>query len=332
MHKPAPQSDDLSDTLGGRFPASIYGFVWRVSGRHQIALSILSIAVFALSMAPLEFQRRIVNEALKGHDYHLVALLCGAYAATALFMGGLKLGVNVYRGYLGETATRRLRRSTYALAGNIPTELGQTQAQGIELALVISEVEPVGNFVGIAVSEPLLQGGILVTVFGYMLVLQPWMAAVCLALYIPQMVFVPLMQAAINRRAAWRIQVMRRVSAGLIDDDGQHESPGPFERRISRIFDLNMQMYVFKFTMNFLMNGLYHMGVVGVLLVGGWFVINGRIEAGTVVAFLSGLSQVNDPWGDLVNYFRDSTSAQVKYRLIANALSAAPAHPAVAAG
>ena len=55
-------------------------------------------------------------------------------------------------------------------------------------------------------------------------------------------------------------------------------------------------------------------------LVGGWFVLTGRTELGTVVAFLTGLAQLNDPWGDLVNYFRESTTAQVKYRMIAGAL------------
>lgn len=336
MRNPAPKSDDRPDAgadapasrLTERFPRTIYGFVWQISGRHQIVLSVLSTAVFALSMAPLELQRRIVNEALRGHDFQLVAFLCGAYAGTALLMGALKLGVNVYRGYLGELATRRLRRSAYALAGNIPNQLGKHHAQGIELSMVISEVEPVGNFVGIAISEPLLQGGILISVFGYMIVLQPSMAALSLALYLPQVIFVPMIQAAINRRAATRIEVMRLLSGGLIDDDGKHTASGPFERRINRIFSLNMQIYVWKYTMNLLMNALYHMGVVGVLLVGGWFVITEKIEAGTVVAFLSGLAQVNDPWGDIVNYFRESTASQVKYRLIANALSGAPAQPA----
>ena len=32
--------------------------------------------------------------------------------------------------------------------------------------MILSEAEPIGSFVGVSVSEPLLQGGILVTVFG----------------------------------------------------------------------------------------------------------------------------------------------------------------------
>jgi hypothetical protein len=36
-----------------------------------------------------------------------------------------------------------------------------------------------------------------------------------------------------------------------------------------------------------------------------------------VVAFITGLKQVNDPWGDLVNYLREMAVSQVKYGMIA---------------
>ena len=44
--------------------------------------------------------------------------------------------------------------------------------------MTLSEAEPIGAFVGSSVSEPLLQGGILISVFAYMVYLQPMMALV----------------------------------------------------------------------------------------------------------------------------------------------------------
>ena len=41
------------------------GYVVRSSGRHQLALAVLSAAVFGLSSVPLELQRRVVNDAIK---------------------------------------------------------------------------------------------------------------------------------------------------------------------------------------------------------------------------------------------------------------------------
>lgn len=336
-------------------PASLYAYIWRSSARHQAALSALSVVVFAMSMAPLELQRRIVNDVIKGGAAkvatgHLDALrdgaldtlllLCALYAGAAVFMGAVKLALNTYRGWVGERATFDLRRRVHAmmplLYGAMVVDDGgaadrAVAAEGTEIAMVVAEVEPVGGFVGISISEPLLQGGIFATVVGYMLFLQPLMALVCLALFMPQLGFVPVLQRAINRRAAARIQVMREVSAGLIEDEKRALSPrgqALFQQRAREIFHLNMQIFRRKFFMNFLMNATYHLNVVGILLVGGWFVLTGRTELGTVVAFLSGLAQLNDPWGDLVNYFRESTTAQVKYRLIAGALDRTAVLPA----
>ena len=47
----------------------------------------------------------------------------------------------------------------------------------------------------------------------------------------------------------------------------------------------------------------------------------GRLEVGGVVAFISAITRLNDPWGDLVNYFRDLSGTQVKYRLLSEAVS-----------
>jgi hypothetical protein len=53
----------------------------------------------------------------------------------------------------------------------------------------------------------------------------------------------------------------------------------------------------------------------------GWWVYTSRLEIGGVVAFISGIGRLNDPWGALVNYFRDVNVAQIKYRLLADAVN-----------
>jgi ABC-type bacteriocin/lantibiotic exporter with double-glycine peptidase domain len=79
-----------------------------------------------------------------------------------------------------------------------------------------------------------------------------------------------------------------------------------------------MGIYKLKFSMNFLMNLCSHLQVVAALLIGGWMVHTDQLEVGGVVAFISGAARLNDPWGDLVNYFRDLSMTQVKYRLVAD--------------
>lgn len=327
-------------------PKHLWAYIWKVSGHDQIWLSLLTIAVFLLTLAPLELQRRVINDAIGHRNLPSILLLCLAYVAVVLIQGGIKLWVNIYRARVSESATRHLRLQARRVSqgkGDAPTEPGH---EGVQLSIIVAEVEPVGGFVGISLSEPLLHGGILLSVFGYMLFLQPLMALVCLGVFLPQVIFVPLMQATINRRTKSKIKVLREVSVNIVNNAATEpgaaplsatpqsaaaqpaggsqpndESDSAYVQHADRIFQLNMHIFRLKFSMNFLMNSMQHLAIAAILFVGGWFVVEGRTEAGTVVAFISGLDRVNDPWGDLVNYFREMSSSRVKYHLVERALN-----------
>lgn len=295
-------------------PRTLARYIARFTGSHQLALGALSVVVFALSAIPLELQRRIVNEAIYEGAIQPILWLALAYVAIALAEGAIKLMLNIYRGWVSERAVRHLRRLALRSAA-VP------EVAGVELSMVLSEVEPIGGFVGASVSEPLLQGGILAAVFGYMVYLEPWLAAASFLVFLPQLVFVPLMQNAINRRAQQRVLTARELSEAIVQQGPARSAVDPAQRqRIDTVFTLHMGMYKLKFTMNFLMNLSHHLGVAAALAFGSWLVLQGRIEMGTVVAFISGLAKLNDPWGDLVNWFRDMTLNRVKYRLVFQAL------------
>lgn len=296
-------------------PRTIMAFVLAATGFHQAGLAVLSVAVFALSAVPLELQRRIVNGLTHKTAFETIAWLALGYAGVTLAEQLLKLSLNVYRGWVAESTVRRLRDTIFGMTG---AHAASAEEAGIEIAMVLEEAEPIGGFTGISVSEPLLQGGILVSVVGYLFVLQPGLALLGLVFFLPQTVFVPLLQGAINRRARERIVIKRDVS-GAIADGRFDAGPTPEDSPIQRIFALNMGIYRLKYAMNLLMNLMHHLSVAVALCVGGWMVIQGRIEVGTVVAVVSGLGKLNDPWGDLVNWAREFSVVGVKYRLFADA-------------
>ena len=301
-------------------PASIMGYVLHQTGRHQIALALLSIAVFALSTAPLELQRRIVNDAIAKGALRTIFLLALAYAGVALIEQLLKLVLNVYRGWVAESSVRHLRMTLQAAAvGSAPAALPWDEA-GVEIAMIVEEAEPIGGFTALSLSEPLLQGGILASVIGYMLFLNVELALLCLSFFLPQTVFVPLLQRAINRRAAARILTKREISAAIVEEAAlARPNAGTETEAIQHVFTLNMGIYKLKYSMNLLMNLMHHLGVAVALCVGGWFAIEGRVEVGTVVAMVGGLGKLNDPWGDLVSWAREFSVVAIKYRLFADA-------------
>jgi ABC-type bacteriocin/lantibiotic exporter with double-glycine peptidase domain len=75
--------------------------------------------------------------------------------------------------------------------------------------------------------------------------------------------------------------------------------------------------------MNFLMNLCTHAQIIMALLLGGWRVLQGDLMIGGVVAFISGIYRITDPWGDLVNYYRDLSVNEIKFKLIAAGMSQA---------
>lgn len=97
---------------------------------------------------------------------------------VVLFQGVTKLILNVYRNWVGERAVRELRRRVHVLVDATSAASSTLEAEGVQASMIVSEVEPVGSFVGGSVSEPLLQAGILVSVLAYMIHVDIRMAAV----------------------------------------------------------------------------------------------------------------------------------------------------------
>ena len=307
---------EFTTAPAGELPRNVFRYVAGTSALHQLLILALTVSASLLEIVPLELQRRIVNDLVKHRPFSWVVGLCAIYAGTVLVQGGTKLGLNIYRGWVGERAKRDLRRRVHAVI-EAPCEASPAaEAQGIAISMIVAEVEPIGGFVGESVSEPMLQTGIMVSVLAYLIHVDPWMALAAFGLFIPQLVFVPLLQGAVNRRTGARIQVLRRLGIAMIDRNDDAED----ERRIDEAFALDMGIFKIKFTMNFLMNACNHLQRISAFLVGGWWVYTGNLEIGGVVAFISGIGRLNDPWGDLVNYFRDVNVTQIKYRMLADAL------------
>jgi ABC-type bacteriocin/lantibiotic exporter with double-glycine peptidase domain len=302
-------------------PRNIYRYVLETSGWHQLCLIILTVAVFLLEIVPLELQRRIVDDVVKQRDFSWVVALAAVYAGTVLAQGGTKLVLNIYRSWIGERATRDLRRRVHALVSSNSPASSTPEAEGVQASMIVAEVESIGGFVGGSVSEPLLQGGILCSVLGYMIHVDFWMAATAFALFVPQFVFVPLMQGAMNRRTRTRVRIIRRLSVSVVEGSNSDDASDRTDNEgIQEVFELNMGIFKLKFSMNFLMNLSTQLQIIGALLVGGWAVYAQRLEIGGVVAFISGIGRITDPWGDLVNYFRDVNITQVKFALVRDAV------------
>jgi len=309
-------------------PQSLYRFIWQSSRKQQVWLVLLTLIVAPMSMIPLELQRRIVDDAIHNGDLRYMLLLCGLYLVVLLAQGGLKYILNVYRGGLVERIALQLRERIFGRLVDEPLKHGRPQTavdRGAVVSMTSAEVEEVAGFVGDSISMPLLQAGTAFGTLGYLFWVQPEIAAFAVALFVPQMVIVPFGQRRINRWAAIHARLLRKLGGVIV----MVETGLPLrhrERRFSKLArgarTTRVLIYRVKFFLTFLGNFIDAIGPLIVLAVGGYLVMRGRAEVGTLVVFISGFQKVADPWDQLLTFYRTTSNARTKYRLIVDTLPA----------
>jgi ABC-type bacteriocin/lantibiotic exporter with double-glycine peptidase domain len=302
-----------------RLPDGLFGYVWRESRRHQLWLCLLAGAVFPLTMAPLELQKRIVDHAIGDQNLDLLWLLGGVYFVVVLLQGGLKYALRWYRGLVGERAIRRLRARVRQAHDREAAGDDNEAGRGESVSIVSTEVERVGGFIGESFSEPVLQIGIFISLLGYMLVVQTTIALVSLAFFVPQAIFVPLLQRVANRRAQRKVQLVRGLGELLVVPD--RDQGASYRDGLDDVYRVRLQYYALKFLIKFLNNLLNQVAPISVLMVGGYLAIQGATTIGTVVAFISGFQRLADPSRELLAWYRLEAETRVQYRLIAKWLA-----------
>lgn len=297
-----------------RMPKHLYTYVWKVSRTQQIRLCLLTVLVFPLSLAPLELQRRIIDDAIRNGLSDLLWLLGGLYLAVLLLHGGIKYARNIYQNRLAEGVIRLLRRRVIH-----PDEMGGDADSGTRQSIIAAEAEKVGAFVGEALSFPLLQAGVVASIAGYMLIVEPVVALVAIAFFVPSLIIVPIIQNKVNELAEERTEQARALGENVLDEKDDNTEAS--ENLIEVIYGLRIRIFYYKYFMKFVNNLIGHLGPLSILVVGGLLVIRGETEIGTIVAFISGYERMTNPARDLLNFYRRLSGMRVQYRLVREAAS-----------
>ncbi|MEM8729495.1 MAG: ABC transporter ATP-binding protein [Pseudomonadota bacterium] len=303
----------------------LYAAIWRVSARRQVLLVLLSLAIAALSAVPLSYQKDIINALTAADISHreLVILCLGMFAVVLLSLS-LKWAMGLGANTLGEDVIRRLRRRIYsnALDENRHEALGA----GSVTTMISAEAEDLGKFAGSAFSEPVMQVGTMVAVVGYIATAQPVLGVISLCIVLPQVVLVLSTQRVVNRYVAERVQILRAATRDIVEDSAHRESED-IRASFDRIYDTRWHMFVWKLSTKFLLSAINGAGTVGVLLLGGWFVLKGQTDVGTVVAATMGLARLQGPTSFMIAFYRQISATQVKYELLRDVALLPPNRP-----
>jgi ABC-type multidrug transport system fused ATPase/permease subunit len=284
-----------------------------------------------LSMVPLELQRRMVDDAITRVDMHALLLLAAAYLGVVLLQGMLKYLLNLTKGRAVELVASDLRhralRRVFLARHQAESALPRVDA-GTAISMLAAESDEVGGFAGDGIAVPLLQGGTILWVLGYLMWVEPAIALLAILIYTPEVFVVPRVQGAINRLSRKRTALVRKLGHHAAVRQETPEAAAERWKRagsvVGRVFNTRLQIYRRKFFLTFFGNFLDSLGTLVVLAAGGYIIIQGEAQIATLVVFLSGLQRLADPWDQLVNFYRTIANARVWYGMMADALEPPP--------
>jgi ABC-type multidrug transport system fused ATPase/permease subunit len=316
-------------------PQSVYRYIFRYSKKRQVVVIGMTLALLPLAPIPLELQRRLLDDAVANKDVSLLVWLAALYVAALLLGAGIKLAMRIQRELISAQIVHTLRRSVfYCIYTMTPPSKIKASADGEDVvdegavvSMLSSEVEKLGGFAGSAISGPLLQVGTLISVLGYMFYIEPLVAAIALALYSPQFIVVPIFQARMNRLAAKKAIKVRELGTFIVDQAEEElleqEPPAVFTELTDAILRIRTKFLMTKNIMKTINNLLIALGPFGVISYGGYMAIQGEIEVGVILAFVSGLERLGGPIRDLIGSYSSITAARMRYGIL---LSSFPSH------
>lgn len=319
-------------------PGSIFAYIWRYSRKQQIVLVIGTLLYMPLLYAFFELPKMIINGALQPPagtfpgkvlwgmpvsqvDY--LILLCLALLGLMLVTAGLRYALSVQKGVLGEIMLRRLRYDLFTQILRFPLQHFRRISAGEVVTMATAEAEPLGRYMGVAVANPVLQAGTLVTAMTFLFV-QDWVLGLAaIALFPLQAIVVPKLQHRMNEESRRRL-VNVRLFAGHISESisGVREihshDTSIFERarasdRLGVLFRIRRRLYKLGNAIIFLNSFFTQLTPFLFYLIGGYLVIMGDLTLGALVAVIGAYRETVQPWNELLENYQQLEDNRVKY-------------------
>lgn len=298
--------------------STLVGYVIRMSGRHQIWICLLAVVVAGIGLAPLELQRRILDDAVIDKDVDLIITLGLIYLAVTLLHGALKYFLRMYQGWLSESAIRYNREHLAGMYECRRASADETNS-GKAVSIIAKEIDQLGGFVGEGLSQLAVNTVLLLSIGAYMIIVEPMVALFSLPFLLPQLIITPIIQRRINHRIEQRVEFIRMLSktVSAIPTDQKDLSGTSLLRELDGIYANRIRIFLLKFGLKAALNLLNALAPLSALCFGGYMVIQGETSIGVVVAFVSGFQRMAGPVRELATFYRVAAQAGVQHRMIA---------------
>jgi ABC-type bacteriocin/lantibiotic exporter with double-glycine peptidase domain len=308
-------------------------FSWVLSGKFslQILLVLIILVIVFLRVLPLEIQKRIVNDVLALGNFRLLLIYCLIYLAAVLLSSALKFAINGLQTLIGQRALTEMRRDMYCHILRLPLSFFRKTQAGSVVASLVNELAASADFVGMAIAVPLSNILTLIAFAVYLIWLNPLLGVTTLSIYPIALFIVPLVQRGANKANKKRVDASRKMASQITESiSGINEvhAQGSFQSEekkynaiIERLLRIRIIWSLYRYGVKVTNNLFVGLGPVIVLLLGGYLMMQGKTELGSIVAFLSAQEKLYDPWKELIEFYQVYQDASIRYKKVTTAFA-----------
>jgi len=325
---------------------SLFAYILRHSRPQQIWLTLVICLYFPIQYVSLELPKLIIDDAIgadgKGpfsvqllgfiqfsidaSQLTFLWLLCGAYLFFVVLNNGIKYYINVYAGRLAERMLRRMRYELFQRILCFPIGHFRRSSPSEIIPMVTQELEPVGGFAGVAFSEPIYKGGMLLVLLGFMVAQDVILGLAAISLFPFQIWLIPRLQARVNRLNKKRVREVRRLAeqigetvtavAEIRANDAIRHERARFTARLAKIYWIRYDIYLQKYLIKFINNFIDKLTPFFFFAIGGWLVLEGQVTIGALTGVLLAYKDVSTPWRELLAWYQQKEDARIKYEQV----------------
>jgi ABC-type bacteriocin/lantibiotic exporter with double-glycine peptidase domain len=305
---------------------SLLSWVVNRKRSYQLLLLLPIFDIVFLRVLPLELQKRIVNDVLSSGDFSRLFVYCLIYLAAVLSASTLKFTINALQTMIGEHAMADMRRGVYRHIMRLPLSFFRKTQPGTVVTSLVNELATAGNFVGVAVAIPLVNTLTLFAFAGYLIWLNPLLGLATISIYPIVFIVVPMVQRKADQANKTRVDLSREMASQITESvSGVQEvhahgsfriEENKYNSVVERLLRIRIVWTLYKYAVKTTNNLFLGIGPVMVFLLGGYLMMQGKLELGALVAFLSGQEKLYDPSKELIRFYQVYQDASVRYKKV----------------
>lgn len=265
-------------------------------------------------------------------------VLSAAFLLLVIINGWFKLYINTCKGRIGERVLRTLRYEMIDRILRFPVwHIRQMKAPEIA-GIVKDEVDPLSDFIGDSYSAPLFLAGQAITGLAFLFLQNIWFGLLTIVIVSVQVIVIPRLRRQLialgqqrqttARQLASRIGEIVHGAGDIHLNDTSNFVRADISRTLGTIFDVRLELFRRKFAVKFLNNLLMQFISVLFYLIGGYFVITGRLDVGSLVASIAAYKDLPAPIKGLIDWDQQRLLAQVRFAQALEAFRIAALPPA----